>query len=230
MQYLIKQKLSNFLSHANLKRVKRIYHSVTYPLVVRKRIMGHGNSIKHRGAILKNVVFSIQGDNNTIEIQHGAVLEDVNIQAVGSRHHLFIGAESWVTGCRFFFEDKNCRITLAGKNKFVDTKISAAEDGSKIIIGLESQCSGGSDIRTTDSHSLIDLDSGKRINPAHDVLIGDHVWIGEGVVILKGVHIGEGSMVAVRSVVTKSFPSNCIIGGNPARIIRRNTSWKWERI
>lgn len=52
------------------------------------------------------------------------------------------------------------------------------------------------------------------------VIIGCNVWVGDKVTILPGVCIGDGVVVAANSVVTKSFPNNCIIGGNPAQIIK----------
>lgn len=53
------------------------------------------------------------------------------------------------------------------------------------------------------------------------VSIGDDVWIGTGAMILKGVSIGAGSIVAAMAVVTKSVPGNCIVAGIPARVIKR---------
>lgn len=53
-----------------------------------------------------------------------------------------------------------------------------------------------------------------------DVFIGDNVFIGNNVSILKGVRVGDNVVIANGSVVTKSIPDNAIVGGNPARIIR----------
>lgn len=52
------------------------------------------------------------------------------------------------------------------------------------------------------------------------VIIEKNVWIGEGVAILPGVTIGANSIVGANAVVTKSFPPNSIIGGNPAKLLK----------
>lgn len=53
-----------------------------------------------------------------------------------------------------------------------------------------------------------------------DVVIGADVWLGSGCMILSGVRIGPGAVVAARAVVTKDVPPYAIVGGNPARVIR----------
>lgn len=52
------------------------------------------------------------------------------------------------------------------------------------------------------------------------IVIGENVWIGEYSRIQKGVIIGDNSIVAANAVVTKSVPANCIVGGNPAKILK----------
>lgn len=52
------------------------------------------------------------------------------------------------------------------------------------------------------------------------VVIEDNVWIGEYSLILKGVHIGKGSIVAANSVVTKDVPAYTIVAGNPAMVMK----------
>ncbi len=59
------------------------------------------------------------------------------------------------------------------------------------------------------------------------IVIGDHVWIGANVKVLKGSRIPNGCVVAAGSVVTRAFDQeNCLIGGSPARVLRESITWK----
>lgn len=53
------------------------------------------------------------------------------------------------------------------------------------------------------------------------VIIEDNVWIGERSTILKGVHVGQGSIIACNSVVTKNVPEYSIFAGNPAKLVKK---------
>ena len=56
--------------------------------------------------------------------------------------------------------------------------------------------------------------------------IGNHVWVGVRAIILKGVTIGDGAIIAAGSVVTRDVPANTLVGGVPAKIIKDNISWE----
>lgn len=56
--------------------------------------------------------------------------------------------------------------------------------------------------------------------PAKDVVVGDYCWLGMNVVILPGVHLGNHTTVGAGAVVTHSFDGNCVIAGNPAKVIK----------
>ena len=72
------------------------------------------------------------------------------------------------------------------------------------------------------SKEEIDIPPIKR--PLHvkgSVIIEDNVWIGEHVCILSGVHIGKGAIIAANAVVTHDVPEGCVVGGVPAKIIKK---------
>ena len=77
-------------------------------------------------------------------------------------------------------------------------------------------------IRDTDAHDVV----GKPHEKVKPVVIGDHVWIGAKAMIMKGVTIGEGAIVAAGAVVTKDVPPKTIVAGVPARVIKENVTWK----
>lgn len=61
----------------------------------------------------------------------------------------------------------------------------------------------------------------RKLHVKGPVIIEDNVWIGERVCILSGVHIGKGAIIAANAVVTHDVPAGCIVGGIPARIIKK---------
>lgn len=64
------------------------------------------------------------------------------------------------------------------------------------------------------------MPSNRKLFSKGAVKIEKNVWIGEGVVILPNVTIGENSIIGANAVVTKSIPKNSVVGGNPSRIIK----------
>jgi acetyltransferase-like isoleucine patch superfamily enzyme len=80
-------------------------------------------------------------------------------------------------------------------------------------------------IRTSDHHSIIDLATLQQINFPGNIYLKEQVWIGQGVTILKGVEIGEGSIVSSSALVDRSIPRTELWGGVPARCLRRDVSW-----
>ena len=58
------------------------------------------------------------------------------------------------------------------------------------------------------------------------MVIGDKVWIGMNVTILKGVNVGEGSIIAAGSVVTNNVPAHSIVAGVPAKVIKSDVYYE----
>ena len=92
--------------------------------------------------------------------------------------------------------------------------------GCEITIGDNSLISWDCCIMDRDYHKLMsDKENFKSVH------IGKNVWIGARVLILKGITIGDGAVVAAGSVVTRDVPAKALVAGNPARIIKEDVYW-----
>lgn len=121
-----------------------------------------------------------------------------------------------ISGCRIKLKP-NAKLTI--KSGYMNSNSCIICD-KEINIGDDVTIASGVVIRDSDSHIIDDKESTKPIN------IGNHVWIGTNAIILKGVNIGDNVVIGAGAVVTKEIPSNCLAAGNPAKIIRKNITWK----
>jgi acetyltransferase-like isoleucine patch superfamily enzyme len=207
------------------KRIKNI--------IPKKIIKGTGNSFKiKKSVILYNCTFDIAGDNNKIEIDDSSVFHNITLFIRGDNNTIKIGKNvKFKRGGSIWIEDCDCVATIGENTTFEDAHIAVTEPGSEINIGTDCMFAYDIDLRTGDSHSIIDTITKERINYAQNIKIGNHVWIASHVSILKGVHIQDNSVVATRAVVTKSFEEkNILIGGMPAKKIKENINWDRQRI
>lgn len=94
-------------------------------------------------------------------------------------------------------------------------RISSA---SEIIVGSSSMIASHTYITDGDWHGIYDRVSMGKTAP---VVLGDNVWIGDSVIICKGVTIGNNSIVGAGAVVVNSVPPDVIAAGNPARVVKR---------
>ena len=76
-------------------------------------------------------------------------------------------------------------------------------------------------ILDTDEHCVVSINRTKERDIPSPVIIGNNVWIGLNALILKGTIIGDNCVVGAGAVVKGKFPANCVIAGNPAKIVKR---------
>ena len=96
------------------------------------------------------------------------------------------------------------------------TRISASDE---IVIGDSVMMANGVYITDSDWHGIYDrTERDERVTP---VRIGDNVWLGDHSVVLKGVTIGENSVVAANAVVTRDVPANVVVAGSPAKVVKQ---------
>lgn len=153
-------------------------------------------------AKIRNCRIQILGENNQLIIGENVRLRDVQIELDGDGCQLRIEKDSVIGGGCY---------------------LSSREKGTSLVIGQGSMLSRNVKIMTSDGHDI--MRDNQRINHAKDITVGTHVWLADSVTILKGVTIGEGSVVGINATVTKDIPSHSIAVGNPAKVVASNVDW-----
>ncbi len=115
-----------------------------------------------------------------------------------------------------FYTDFGKNITI-GKNVFINSSCHFQDQGG---ITIQDGALIGHNV------TIATLNHGIKVEDRHNlypkpVVVGKNVWIGSNSTILQGVTIGDGAIVGAGSIVTKDVPSNCIVVGNPARLVRK---------
>lgn len=114
-------------------------------------------------------------------------------------------------------------VLRVGDSTYIGSRVSIAV-AREVVIGKHCYLADNIIVRDNDGHP-VDYLLRRKNEPVSkeavaSVRIGDDVWIGSGSLILKGVSIGDRSIIAAHSVVTKDVPQDTLVGGNPAKIIR----------
>ena len=209
--------------------IKKYYKNIKfwiYKVFYNKFKIQKNNKFTISDSLIKKNNIEIFGSNNKCNIDIGSKIENLYIKIKGKNNSLFI--------------KKNCKI-LSGKINIIgddlhflignNTTIREFDSvlvGKKKSISIGNDCMLGSNIKiwNGEMHPIYSLTSKKRLNNSKSIEIGDHVWIGSDVVILKGSNISEGSVVGVRSLVKGKVEKNVVVAGSPARKIRDNIKWK----
>lgn len=110
-----------------------------------------------------------------------------------------------------------------GDNTYI-TASSVIHSASSISIGSDCAIAWGTTILDTDFHRIV-YEDGKQNSISKPIVIGDKVWIGCNCTILKGVTIGNNSVIAANSLVNRDVPPNSLVAGNPARVVKTGIDW-----
>jgi acetyltransferase-like isoleucine patch superfamily enzyme len=210
--------------------VWKFIHKVSSYTGLSKSIKGKNNKIYVKNVYFKNSRIIVRGNNNVISLDEKTKLVNQLIIIYGDNNNIEIGSNCFLKGKKIHIEGDGCLVRVGNKTTIEYAEIAGTEEKSKIVIGKDCMLADDIDVRNGDSHSLVDKKTGKRINFAKDILIGDHVWIASHATILKGVIIGNESVVASGAVVTSSIPNNSIYAGIPAKMIKNGITWERERI
>lgn len=160
-----------------------------------------------KNAKIVNCSIVVRGDGNKLVIADKAILRNSILEIMGNNCTIMIG-----------------RASMIGDQCY----LSAKEEGINLVIEEDCGLSRHVKVMTSDGHPV--FQEGRRINPAGDITIQRHTWIGDNVTILKGVTVGNDSVIGINSTVVKDVPSHCVAVGNPAKVVRENIEWQAELI
>jgi acetyltransferase-like isoleucine patch superfamily enzyme len=187
-----------------LKGLDKIFFKLLYILLfARKKGLKVTGKIRIKGVPLIDI-----RNGGSITIENNVTLNSMN-------YGYHINMHSPVK----LFADRPGAEIIIGENSRINGTCIHAWD--KIIIGKNCLTAANTQIFDSNGHDLSFPDIQNRINTtdkAKPIVIGDNVWIGANCLILPGVTIGEGSVIAAGSVVVKDIPAFVVAAGNPARV------------
>lgn len=186
---------------------------------------GKENFIKvHETVTFSKSHLSVAGNNNSVIIEEGVQIRHCNIRIKGNNINVKIGKNVEMTGCVASIFT-GCLFVIEESTTMGNGEVTVAEETS-LSIGRDCMFAHGYEIRTSDMHPIYDLTTGKRLNHGAAISVGDHVWLGRNVVILKGAKIANNVVVGIHSIVSKDISTpNSIAIGSPAKVIRNEVIW-----
>ena len=205
-----------------------VFHFAFYKI----RVFGNNSLSFGDGVLLWNSRIITKGGENKIFIGNDVNFRKTEIIINGTNNKVTISNFLKVYEyCRIEIEGDNCEIYIGEKTTIGSARIFCGESNTSIQIGKNCMFSREVVINTSDFHSIIDMKTQKRINIPKNVSIGNKVWVGFGGKINKGAVINESSVVAASAIVSgKTYPSNIILAGIPARIIKENIIWTRDKL
>ena len=172
---------------------------------------------------IENSYITVNGKNNIIDCNL-SLINRSKIIVTGINNKVVINKGVKLRKAEIIIRGEGCSVVIGNNTTFGSVRMVNAGKNNEILIGENCLFADQIEIWASDTHSIYnELD--QLINKEKPVIIGDKVWIGSRVIILKGVHIGDGSIVGMGTTLTKDVPAAVVIAGSPPRIIKENVHW-----
>ncbi|MDD5052457.1 MAG: acyltransferase [Sulfuricurvum sp.] len=185
------------------------------------------NTFDVSGVLRGKSKIRMSGKNNLISIKNGK-LKNIRIGIDGNDNSIVIEDNVQIGSLEIIVQNSSCNIHIGQNTQIGGAKIVCCEYQDKVIIGKNNLIADDVEFWSCDGHSI--YQNGTRINPSKSIFISDNVWIGRNVKILKGVTISPDTVIGMGSLVTsREYPSNVLLAGFPAKIIKEGITWSAER-
>lgn len=186
-----------------------------------------GNKIISKGHAGANVAISFTGANNTIYVPANAKIGKLIVAFDGNNAHLELGNNTRVGPLKAIIRlGEDSRVYFGDNVSTTEQCVISAVEGSMVSFGNDVMIASNNEFRADDGHPIFDIETELRVNPARDIIIGDHVWFARGACALGGAHVGDGTVIGFGSLVTGVIPNNVVAVGQPARVVRENIAWE----
>lgn len=172
---------------------------------------------------LHNCFVQFLGDNNELIIDENANLKDCSFEMRENGKVIIKKNVGFHGTVRVGYD---CMVEIGNNTSSTNPVYVTVAEASKLKIGDDCMFATNNQIRTDDAHPIYDVRTGKRTNPSKDIVLGDHVWVGYGAMLLGGAKVGDGCVIGANSLVTKAHPNNSIIAGTPAKTIKHDVFWE----
>lgn len=193
-------------------------------------VQGEANVLDLGKARLHGAQIEIRGNRNVIRAHSTCKLVNVSFRLIGDDLRVELGERvEFSRWGHFLLMGQDAEIRL-GAHTTVESARFIAHSGTVLEVGPDCMFAYDVEVRTSDEHSILDATSGQRINPDKSVRIGGHVWFGARSVVLKGVRVGDNSIIATGSIVSRDVRDGVVAGGIPAREIRDGVTWDRRRL
>ena len=169
-----------------------------------------GNRIDYAGPPVASVTIKFTGSHNVLTIAPTAKLNSLKIDFDCDHGRVELGGSK---GPRFAAAIRvgDRSSVVIGDNVSATTPVAmSAAEATTIRIGNDVMMASDVQIRADDGHPIFDVATGRRVNVSRSITVGHHVWLGLRSAVLGGVTIGDGSVVGMGSIVTKSLPNNVV--------------------
>lgn len=187
--------------------------------------MDNGNKIIGCYPQMQNSSIIFAGTNNILYCEENVRLVDSTLNFKGNNSVIWLGTNRHKY--KLIVNIWNDSVFHMGRDNWINQAIT-------VMLSEQKHCFIGSDclfslnimIRNSDAHLIYSCSDGRRINPTQSIYIGDHVWMGQDVRLLKGTQIDSGNIIGAASVVArKKIMHNSSWAGNPCRLIGEGVFW-----